>query len=250
MKKDEKTIQELVNIGLSENEAALYLAALTMGATTVLKLAKCSEVNRTTAYEVIESLEKKGLMKKEIRGLKTLYAPEHPERLENALERKRTALTQLLPELEGKFKLKGKGSSIKYYEGLEAVKNLYEDLLDDLRPGDFYYVISNTAEWQAIDSDYFMKNHIARLPNMRITRNVLFVDSAEARRRKVTERNFNEHVRILPKDSNIHVDMCITPYKLIFFQLHEPLAALVVENQTMIHAQKEVFELLWKSTLE
>jgi sugar-specific transcriptional regulator TrmB len=248
--KVEKTIQELVNIGLSENEAALYLAALSLGTTTVLKLAKYSEVNRTTAYEVIESLEKKGLMKKEIKGLKTLYAPEHPERLENALEKKRATLVQLLPELEGKFKLKGKGSSIKCYEGLAAVKNLYDDLLDELRPGDFYYVISNTAEWQAIDSDYFMKNHIARLPTMRINRNVLFVDSKEARRRKETERNFNEHVRILPKDSNIHVDMCSTPYKLVFFQLHEPLAALVVENQTMINTQKEVFEMLWKTVSE
>ena len=83
---------------------------------------------------------------------------------------------------------------------------------------------------------------------MRINRNVLFVDSPEARRRKETERNFNEHVKILPKDANIHVDIAITPYKMVTFQLHEPYVALVVENETMINTQKEVFELLWEKS--
>ena len=248
MKKDEKTINSLVDIGLTENEAEVYLAALSLGATTILKLSKHSDVNRTTIYETVNALEKKGLMKKEIKGLKTLYAPEHPERLENALQRKHITLERLLPELEGKYHLKGTESSIKYYEGLNAIKNIYDDLLKELKPHDFYYVISNTAEWQSLDDDYFMKNHIEKLKDMRINRNVLFVDSPLAQRRKETERNFNEKVKILPKDTNIHVDMAITPYKLVIFQLREPLDALVVENQSMITAQKEVFELLWSKS--
>jgi sugar-specific transcriptional regulator TrmB len=219
-----------------------------LGGATILRLSKQSGVNRTTTYEIIDSLEQKGLMKKEIKGLKTLYAPEPPERLVGALEAKRILLTNTLPELEGKYHLKSTGSSIKYYEGLNAIKNVYDDLLKDLKPGDFYYVISNTAEWQNLDDDYFMKNHIEKLRDMRINRKVLFVDSPLAQKRKETERNFNEKVKLLPKDANIHVDMAITPYKLINFQLHEPLVALVVENQTMINTQKEIFELLWNKS--
>ena len=248
MKANEKIIKTLAEFGLEEKEADVYLASLVLGSTTILKLANQSGVNRTTTYEIINNLERKGLMKKEIRGLKTLFAPEPPEKLENTLKFKMKLLKQTLPELESKYHLKSTGSAIKYYEGLTAIKNLYDDILYDFKPHDFYYVISNTEEWQKLDDDYFMKNHIEKLRDMRIDRKVLFVDSPLAQRRKETERNFNEKVKLLPADANIHVDMVITPYKLVTFQLHEPYVALVIENQTMINAQKEVFELLWNKT--
>lgn len=250
MATDEKIIDSLKQLGLEEKEAGIYLASLSLGATTILKLSNHSGINRTTTYEIINSLEQKGLMKKEIRGLKTLYSPEPPERLENTLETKRVILTRLLPELEGKYHLKGTESSIKYYEGLTAIKNVYDDILKDLKPSDFYYVISNTAEWQSLDDNYFMKNHIEKFANIRgVDRRVLFVDSLVAQKRKETERNFNEKVRLLPKNLDIHVDQVVTPYKIVTFQLHEPLVALVVENKTMINTQKEVFELLWNKTV-
>ena len=248
MRTEEKTIELLRDFGLHENEASVYLASLSLGATTILKLANQSGVNRTTVYETVEALERKGLMKKEIHGLKTLFSPEHPARLENTLEAKRSALTRLLPELESKYHLKGTGSSIKYYEGLTAIKNLYDDLAQELKSTDFYYVVSNTAEWEALDDNYFMKHHVELFSQKKVDRRVLFVDSPEAQKRKRFEKNFNEQVKILPKDSNIHVDLCVTPYKLVFFQLHEPFVALVVENETMISAQKEVFEMLWNKS--
>ncbi len=245
MRNDQKIIDSLTDFGLEKNEATVYLASLSLGPTTILKLANQSGVNRTTVYEIVEALEHKGLMKKEIHGLKTLFSPEHPDRLENTLSRKREALTKLLPELESKYHLKGSGSTIKYYEGLSAIKNLYGDLAHELKPTDFYYVVSNTAEWEAIDDNYFRKEHVEIFSQKRVDRRVLFVDSPEAQARKKYERNFNEVVKILPPDSNIHVDLCITPYKLVIFQLHQPLVALVIENETMITTQKVMFELLW-----
>ena len=250
MSKEDKTLDTLIDFGLSENEARVYLASLSLGSTTVLKLSKHSSINRATVYEVVEALERKGLMKKEIHGFKTLFSPEHPSRLKNTLDMKRAALERAIPELESKFHLKSAGSSIKYYEGLTAIKNLYNDLFNELkefRPNDFYFAISNTAEWQKLDDNYFLENHVEKFSNKKIDRRLLFTDSLETRDRKKHERNFNEKVKILPKDTDIHVDMVITPYKLVTFQLHEPFVALVVENPTMINAQKEIFETLWKS---
>lgn len=248
MIKDQKILDSLIEFGLEENQARVYIASLSLGATTVLKLSKHSEIKRTTVYEVVDALERKGLMKKEVHGFKTLYSPEHPERLESTLESKRTLLSRLLPALEGKYHLKGTESSIKYYEGLTAIKNLYDDILKDLKPKDFYYAVSNTAEWESIEEDYFMKNHVEKRVNLGLKINLLFVDSDAAQKRVQFQRNFNEEVRLLPKDADIHVDMVITPKKLVIFQLHEPRVALVVENQSMINVQKELFELLWKSS--
>jgi sugar-specific transcriptional regulator TrmB len=243
--KNDKLLENLKEFGLEENEAKVYLASLSLGPTTILKLSKHGEVKRTTVYEIVDSLEKKGLMKKEIHGFKTLYSPEHPERLKNSLESKRVLFLHVLPELEGKYHLKGTESSIKYYEGLTAIENVYDDLLKDLKPHDFYYAISNIAEWQGLDEEFFMRNHVEKRAKMHINTKLIFTDSPLAQNRKTTERNFNEEIKTISKDTNIHLDFVITPHKLVMFQLHSPLIALVIENQTMINAQKEIFELLW-----
>ncbi len=245
--KNDKLLSTLEEFGLEEAEAKVYLASLSLGPTTVLKLSKHSEIKRTTVYEIITALERKGLMKKEVHGLKTLYAPEHPERLENALENKRALLSRMIPELEGLFHLKGTESTIKYYEGLPAIKNIYDDLLKDFRPHDFYYAISNIAEWQHLDEDFFIKNHVERRASMRVETKLLFTDSPAAQKRKTTERNFNESVKILPAEADIHVDLVVTPYKLVMFQLREPLVTIVIENKSIIEMQKSMFLLLWET---
>jgi sugar-specific transcriptional regulator TrmB len=246
MIKDQKTINSLVEFGLTLNEASVYLTSLSLRATTILRLSKHSGIKRTTVYEIVDSLERKGLMKKEIRGLKTLYSPEPPDKLERTLDSKRILLSQTLPLLESKYHLKGTEGSIKYYEGLTAIKNLYSDILNELKSGDFYYAISNESEWQSIDNGYFMKYHVEKRVDLGLAVKLLFIDSPEAQKRKQFERNFNEKVKLLPKNTNLHVDMVVTPKKLVTFQLHEPMVALVVENQSMITAQKELFELLWE----
>ncbi|MEI7810176.1 MAG: helix-turn-helix domain-containing protein [bacterium] len=247
MKNNDKLIENLKEFGLQENEAKIYLTSLSLGPTTILKLSKHSEVKRTTVYEIVDTLEKKGLIKKEIHGFKTLYSPEHPERLENSLESKKVLLSKLLPELEGKYHLKGTESSIKYYEGLDAIENIYNDLLKDLKPHDFYYAISNITEWQGLDEDFFMKNHVEKRAKMSVNTKLIFTDSPLARKRKQTEKNFNEEIKIIPENTNIHLDFVITPYKLVMFQLYSPLVALVIENKSMINAQKEIFDLLWNT---
>ena len=245
---NEKLLNSLTQFGLDENEAKVYLAALSLGSTTILKIAKITGVKRTTVYEIVDSLIAKGLMKKEIRGFKTLYVAEHPERLENTLDSKRAILSRVLPELEGMFNLKGTESAIKYYEGLKAIENIYDELLADLKPHEFYYAISNIAEWQGLDEEFFISKHVEKRADMRVNTKLLFTDSPVAQKRKQTERNFNEEVKLLPADTDIHVDLVITPYKLVMFQLKQPLIAIVIENRAMIEMHKSLFEALWKTS--
>ena len=87
--KNEQLIEILKEIGLSENEAEVYLTSLSLGPTTILKIAKSSGIGRTTVYSVIETLKNKGLIHIKPVGLKQLYVAEHPDRLENIIENKK-----------------------------------------------------------------------------------------------------------------------------------------------------------------
>jgi len=76
-------LKELQDLGLSEKEARVYLAALELGQTTADKLAKHAKVNRSTTYVQLESLMKVGLMSTHEERKKTVFAPESPELLED-----------------------------------------------------------------------------------------------------------------------------------------------------------------------
>mgnify|MGYP000493818594 CR=1 FL=1 len=123
---------------------------------------------------------------------------------------------------------------------------MYDDLLKDLKPHDYYFAISNIAEWQSLDEDFFLKEHVEKRIPMRLETKLLFVDSAIAQERKKTERNFSEEVKLLPKETDMHVDLVVTPYKLVMFQLKLPLMAIVIENHSMVEMHKSLFELLWE----
>ena len=55
----ELLIKKLVNYGLSDKEARIYLALLELEAATVFEAARQSGVNRSSAYVVLESLSRR-----------------------------------------------------------------------------------------------------------------------------------------------------------------------------------------------
>ena len=56
-------IQDLQQIGLTEKEAKVYLAALELGEKAVQVIAQKAGVNRATTYFILESLIEKGLQR-------------------------------------------------------------------------------------------------------------------------------------------------------------------------------------------
>jgi sugar-specific transcriptional regulator TrmB len=64
------------------------LSAVSLGPISILKLAQNSQVKRTTVYSVAENLIKQGLMRKKIKGFKTFFVAENPEKLKTILENK------------------------------------------------------------------------------------------------------------------------------------------------------------------
>ena len=60
----------LITLGLSDEEIQVYLAALEHGSISVLEIAKATNIPRTTVYLLIDSLVKHGLLKLMVKGKK------------------------------------------------------------------------------------------------------------------------------------------------------------------------------------
>ncbi len=248
MKTNEESLQNsLMEFGLSEKEAKVYLVALGLGATTILKLTRLSGLKRPTVYTIVESLTKKGLFSIEIFGLKKTYRAENPNRLEVIFDQKKQELTRNLPILQDLY-LKDKSDSfIRYYEGLEAVKLVYEEILETVNSGDDYMVIGNQEEWLSLDKKFFIK-FIEKRAKLNLNIRLLFQDSNIAREHQKFEKNYNEKIKVLPPETTLTTNLVITSDRVIIHQLTNPISAIVIQNKNVARMNKEMFEIMWKAT--
>ncbi|MDD5050272.1 MAG: helix-turn-helix domain-containing protein [Candidatus Pacebacteria bacterium] len=242
----ESLLKTLLDFGLSDKEAKVYLTALELGSTSVLKISQLSSLKRPTVYLVVESLLKKGLMSVEVKGFKKNYKAENPDRLETIFNERKQELLKSLPYFQEIYAQDKSSSFIKYYEGLSAIKLVYSDLLAEIKTGDDYLVIGNQEEWLSLDSKFFQK-FIEKRAELKINLRLLFQDSTVAREHKKYERNFNEKIKILPKQTSLTTNLVITPRKVIIHQLKSPTLAIVIENQNVSRMNKEMFEIIWNS---
>ncbi|MCR4311434.1 MAG: hypothetical protein NUV54_02605 [Candidatus Taylorbacteria bacterium] len=126
-------LQKLQDLGLSEKEAAVYVASLELGPSAVQDIAKRADVNRATTYVVIEALMKMGLMGSLEKDKKTLFVAEEPRNLKRILEKQRDRLEkrvrdveETISELEGRASTAGERPTVRYVEGVEGMNTILE----------------------------------------------------------------------------------------------------------------------------
>lgn len=122
--------KNLEKLGLDDKEAKVYLALLELGEGNIQQISAKSGVKRTTVYDVIESLKDRGLLSQSVHRKKTLYSAEDPRKLEYTLEEKKKTLQSVLPELLSIANNLDKKPKIRFYEGLEGIKDVYRDTLN------------------------------------------------------------------------------------------------------------------------
>lgn len=244
--KKEKILSILTSIGLKETEAAVYFAALTLGPSSVLAISRHSGIKRATVYTIISALQQKGLILVEMQGFKKLFAAERPEKLESILDAQKELLHSALPELSSLYDLKGEEGSIRYYEGLEAVKSVYESLLRDIRAHEDYLIMSDLKQWVRHDEKYFF-DFTKRRAKLPINIRMLVQDSDVARAHKKMEKALNETIKFLPAGTTLTTNLVIIPKKIVIHQITDPIFAIVIENKNIVKMHREQFEIMWKA---
>ena len=219
---------------------------MSLGPSKVQEIAEAAEVKRTTVYAILDSLKQRGLIREELKGWKTFFAAESPDKLEALIEQMRHRVRNNLPEFTALYNLHSSGAFISYYEGLESVKNVYEGLLKEIRPHEDYLVIGDLEKWLAQDQEFFSE-FTKRRAKLNINIRILMQSSAGAQIHKDKEKIFNEKIKIMPPEYQLTTNMVIIPHKVVINQLTPPLLAMVIENDSIVQMNRELFEMIWKS---
>ncbi len=133
-----RTKQVLKEFGLSDNEATVYQAAISLGETSPFALAKATGIARTTVYAVLTDLALKGLIEMEsATGLmkqQTKVRAKNPSVLRDILWGKRASLTEqevdvveILPFLKKDFLKNETNADFQFFPGMEGANHVMFD---------------------------------------------------------------------------------------------------------------------------
>ena len=101
---------ELRKLGLTEKEVRVYLASLELGPSSVKKIAEIAKIPRPTTYQIIKTLENKGLFIEAKQKKKRLFVAQSPERIlgilriqKREIEEKEREFIRIISALESKY---------------------------------------------------------------------------------------------------------------------------------------------------
>lgn len=120
--------QALEQWGLSPKETKIYLAGLELGAVPVQDIAKKTGIERTNVYSILEGLIHQGLFMETEKSGKKYFIAESPEKLVLRLKEREKEIENVLPELKSIYNLSPQKPKVRFYEGVEGVRNFIENI--------------------------------------------------------------------------------------------------------------------------
>ncbi|MBM3232391.1 hypothetical protein FJZ21_03385 [Candidatus Pacearchaeota archaeon] len=124
-------IQELIEYGLSNKEAEVYLALLKLGSATANRVTELVNMPRSTVYETLDKLRLIGLLSTVIIGSKTNFIASKPQKLIELLDEKKNSLKKVLPSLNQMQSQMGEKPFTEIFQGNLAVYKIFDEIINN-----------------------------------------------------------------------------------------------------------------------
>lgn len=240
--------ENLLALGLGPRETDIYLALLDIGRGTVTEITRKAGTNRTTGYDILDTLVNKGFVSILGKEPKQEYAAESPEKILLYIEQEQIAALQrvdiarqFVPQLKSIHNIRSR-PKVRYYEGVDGLREVYEDTLtskEDLRSWALVDEAENTLE------HYFPKYYQRRAAK-NIGIRAIFPDSPAARDVKTRDAFEKRESVILPgNDFDLKPEINVYDNKVMIASWNEKLG-IIIESQDIANSIKLLFELAWK----
>lgn len=112
------------NLGLTDKEAAVYLAILELGESTVQPIAQAAGVKRTSVYYFIDHLVELGLIEVAVIRNRKHFKARSPEYLANLQQQRLAEIQEVIPQFMSIYNTSTTKPKISYFEGPEQVRQI------------------------------------------------------------------------------------------------------------------------------
>ncbi|MBU0577314.1 hypothetical protein KJ742_06215 [Patescibacteria group bacterium] len=235
------SVDVLTNFGMSKKEAQIYLACLELGSGTVMQISRKSGITRGSTYDILEEMLEKGFVSKIHHDRHMVFNSVNPEVLKKRYESNVRNFELVMPELVGLFH-KHSRPRVRYFEGLDGVKRVYEDTLTSTTEILNY---ANSREirlhWPAYDDEYVKK---------RIEKGVylkgIAPDDEYGKKVKKEDKISLRKTYLLPaKEYRFTNEINIYDNKVAITSFRDELIGIIIESKEIADTQRDIFKMAW-----
>lgn len=244
--------RELTNLGFSDKEAAIYLAALQLGFSTVQEIARKAKINRATAYLLLDVLIKKGLVSAFVENGRRCFAAEPPDKLvslirlqKHELEEREKELTAALPKLLAIYNVEGNRPQIRYLEGFDGVVEVMKFF--ETMDGEFVQIV-NLDEVDKLKSFFqYRSKHLDEL-SKKVTPHRLLAVMDEPDFSKIPVIHGGE-VRMIPSEKfPLKGDISVRGNTIFMYSFQEKMIGIVITSVDLANTIRQLFNVAWEGS--
>lgn len=247
-------LEKLKKMGFSEKEAIVYTHLIRLGSQPVSVIAERAEINRTTTYDIIESLTKKGLVSSIKKDGITYFKALDPKELLNYLEREKVEyvkkiekqqkeIDELLPALISLENPESTKPKVSFYEGEKGMRQAYEDTLTS---SETILAYANVEDMHKGLPNFFPEYYQRRGVEKKIHIKCIAPDNKTSKERHKKDKQENREMLLIPeKEYSFSPEINIYDDKVLFASWREKMA-IIIKSKEIADFHKKMYKLCWK----
>ncbi len=240
------------NLGFSDKEIAVYKALLRLGTAKAHEIARKTDLNRTTVYDILEGLMQKGLISKYKKRSATFFNAFDPKNLLTYLDREeeekikiiskqKQAVKELLPQLISLQDFESTKPKVQFFEGEKGMREAYEDTLTSK---EIILAYANPETMHQGLPNFFPEYYKRRAAKKIFIRAIDPRNKYSLERSKYDQEEMRE-IRFLPsEDLTFSPEINIYNNKMLVASWKEKMA-VIIESKELTDLQKLTFNLIW-----
>jgi len=236
----------LTSLGMSKQEASVYLATFKLSGSTATAIAKESGMQRTAVYPILKALAERGLVTIFFKGSRKIFRAQKPSRIAEIFSNKLETFNKLIPTIEALDKQQAQVFGLRFIESKSELENFYQEILDEYK-NKSYYAIGNANAWEGVDPEFFIAFRKRRARNNIRTKLLLSSDSAKI---NPTEKELLREYKYLPATYSFKSTIDIYNDRILIISPELSSLAVVIAIPAMVDIFKSMFEIIWDSVDE
>lgn len=243
----EKYLEEL---GLSDKEAAVYLALLQFDNASPAQIAEKTKLNRSTVYVILESLEKKGLASETDVGKTVHYQAAAPERLETYVEQQQLKLEELgkrlkdiIPQIKSVGRESGERPVVKFLDGKDAAVKNYLDFFESFDEKGTAYFLFN----RDLIDEIFTPKEIEAVQKIRPKKEIVGKSIYVSSKTTLPSNELTERKKVEKNEYPITCDMSIYKDRVQIITLGKSVSTIHIKSKDVADTLKSLFRLAFEN---
>lgn len=241
---EKELITQLCQYGLTEKESKIYIGLLQLWSATAWTIARFCNEKRPTTYSVLWSLHTKWYIEEILHKSVSQYIAKPPQEVLQKAKEKLNLLEVIIPLLENiEWKI-GKKPTIRYLEGMDGLRELFDDFLTT--EVNMKVIFWTHNKFDSTHLPFAKKVRDMRIKKWIFSQRIVTNHNTNQKMEKVEDKKYNRETLIIwDFPWNLNADINIYgPWKvsLHFFDERNQSHSILIQSIPLFESMKTIFD--------